>query len=219
MTLEDLKNAVKNSNLYALQDGRYYVALSLAEAESLRAAVHAARRDVEDGAGDGTIVPFSGAELGLRLAAPGGGGALLEATGGYRPAELFQAATATQCFRFVDSQMDFEDHEASLLLRALQSSPREHRADFFERVRAVRRRARAVAKHDAGARAHHRGRVRASRVARHVGARARAALRRHKMRLLDAFPRPSTANSSDDSRTRRCTGVSRGSGWTSPRAR
>ena len=30
---------------------------------------------------------------------------------------------------------------------------------------------------------------------------------------------PSTANSSDDSRTRRCTGVSRGSGWTSPRAR
>ena len=47
MTLEDLKNAVKNSNLYALQDGRYYVALSLAEAESLRAAVHAARRDAE----------------------------------------------------------------------------------------------------------------------------------------------------------------------------
>jgi hypothetical protein len=60
-------------------------------------------------------------------------------TQGYRPAELFQAATATQCFRFVDSQVDFEDHEVSLLLRALQSSSCERRADFFERVRAVRR--------------------------------------------------------------------------------
>ena len=43
VTLEDLKNAVKNSNIYALQDGRYYVALSLAEAESLRAALETTR--------------------------------------------------------------------------------------------------------------------------------------------------------------------------------
>ena len=60
---------------------------------------------------NGKLVPFRDAELGLRLAAPGGGGALLEATGGYTAAELFQAATATQCFRFLDSQVDFEDHE------------------------------------------------------------------------------------------------------------
>ena len=142
VTLEDLKHAVKNSNIYALQDGRFYVALSLAEAESLRAAMHASKRSLLDGSGDGALVPFHNAELGLRLAAPGGGGALLEATAGYRPAELFQAATATQCFRFLDSQMDFEDHEVSLLLRALQSSPREHRAAFFESVKAVRRRPR-----------------------------------------------------------------------------
>jgi hypothetical protein len=32
VTLQDLKNALRRSNIYALQDGRYYVALSLAEA-------------------------------------------------------------------------------------------------------------------------------------------------------------------------------------------
>ena len=142
VTLEDLKNALRQSNIYALQDGRYYVTLSLAEAESLRAAMHAARREHLEGSSDGRLVPFAETQLGLRLASPGGGGALLEATEGYRPAELFQAATATQCFRFLDSQVDFEDHEVSLLLRALQSSPCERRADFFERVRAVRRRPR-----------------------------------------------------------------------------
>ena len=72
VTLQDLKNALRRSNIYALQDGRYYVALSLAEAESLRAAMHAARREAQDGSSDGRLVPFASTELALRLAAPGG---------------------------------------------------------------------------------------------------------------------------------------------------
>ena len=46
-------------------------------------------------------------------------------------------ATAEQCFRFLDSQLDFEDREVSLLLRALQGSPCDKRAEFsnqFARV-------------------------------------------------------------------------------------
>jgi hypothetical protein len=43
-----------------------------AEAESLRAAMHAARREAQDGASDGRLVPFASTELALRLAAPGG---------------------------------------------------------------------------------------------------------------------------------------------------
>jgi hypothetical protein len=44
----------------------------------------------------------------------------------------------------VDSQVDFEEHEVSLLLRALQASSCEKRADFFEHVRGVRRRPKVV---------------------------------------------------------------------------
>ena len=42
-------------NMYGIQDGRYYVALSLAEAESLRAAMHGAKRERMEGAGDGQL--------------------------------------------------------------------------------------------------------------------------------------------------------------------
>ena len=127
------ERAMQRENIYGVQDGRYYVAVSLAEAESLRAAVRAAKREVAEsgGACDGRLVPFADVELGLRVAAPGGDGALLEATNGYAPAELFQASTATQCFRFLDSQMDFERHEVSLLLRALQGSRARRRASTF----------------------------------------------------------------------------------------
>ena len=149
--------------------------------------MHASKRSLLDGSGDGSLVPFHNAELGLRLAAPGGGGALLEATAGYRPAELFQAATATQCFRFLDSQMDFEDHEVSLLLRALQSSPREHRAAFFESVKAVRRRPRVEWRDAPLARALTTADEFALLASRATSSRVRAALRRQKMRLLDAF--------------------------------
>ena len=187
VTLEDLKNAVRNMNMYGIQDGRYYVALSLAEAESLRAAMHGAKRERMEGAGDGTLVPFASTEVGLRLAAPGGGGALIEATSGYEPAELFQAATATQCFRFVDSQVDFEDHELSLLLRSLQGNTCADRAEFFERVRAVRRRAKTPWQATPLAKALTTADEFAMLASRATSARVRAALRRNKMRLLDAF--------------------------------
>ena len=187
VTLEDLKNAVRNMNIYGIQDGRYYVALSLAEAESLRAAMHGAKRELLEGAGDGKLVPFASTEVGLRIAAPGGGGALIEATSGYEPAELFQAATATQCFRFVDSQVDFEDHELSLLLRSLQGNSCADRAEFFERVRAVRRRAKTPWQATPLAKALTTADEFAMLASRATSARVRAALRKNKMRLLDAF--------------------------------
>ena len=188
VTLEDLKNAVRTMNIYGIQDGRYYVALSLAEAESLRAAMHGAKRELLEGAGDGKLVPFASTEVGLRIAAPGGGGALIEATSGYEPAELFQAATATQCFRFVDSQVDFEDHELSLLLRRCRVRfSRRTAPDFFERVRAVRRRAKTPWQATPLAKALTTADEFAMLASRATSSRVRARARANKMRLLDAF--------------------------------
>ena len=178
-SFEELKRVLRSKNIYSLQRGRHYVALSLAEAESLRVVMHLTKKNSHDG----RLVPSKLAETGLRI----GGGTLLDTTAGYTPAQVFQGATAEQCFRFLDSQTDFEDREISLLVRALQGSDCEMRAAFFESVRACRRRAKIpwastpLAKVLTTPDEFHLLATRA------LVARVRMALKAKRMRLLDAF--------------------------------
>jgi len=179
-SFEELKRVLRTKNIYALQKGRYYVGLSLAEAESLRVVMHLTR---SNSGGDGKLVPFKLTEAALRI----GGGVLVDSTSGFTPAQVFQGATAEQCYRFLDSQLDFEDREVSLLLRALQASECPKRADFFESVRACRRRAKIpwasapLAKVLTTPDEFHLLATRA------LVARVRTALKSKRMRLLDAF--------------------------------
>ena len=128
VTFEELKRVIRQKNIYALQNGRYYVGFSLAEAESMRVAMHFSDCDERS---NGDIVKFKNVQIALRIA----GGTLLEGSRKYVPAGVFQGATAEQCFRFLDSQLDFEEREVSLLLRALQEAPCDKRAAFFDAVR------------------------------------------------------------------------------------
>jgi len=179
-SFEELKRVLRQKNIYSLQRGRYYVALSLAEAESLRVVMHLTQSDPTS---DGKLIPFKLTETALRI----GGGTLIDTTSNFTPAQVFQGATAEQCFRFLDSQMDFEDREVSLLLRALQASPCDKREQFFESVRACRRRAKIpwaatpLAKVLTTPDEFH---LLASRA---LVARVRTALKAKRMRLLDAF--------------------------------
>ena len=179
-SFEELKRVLRTKNIYSLQRGRYYVALSLAEAESLRVVMHLTRSNASS---DGKLLPFKPTEAALRI----GGGTLLDTTSDFGSAQVFQGATAEQCFRFLDSQLDFEDREVSLLLRALQGSPCDKRAEFFESVRACRRRAKIpwasapLAKVLTTPDEFH---LLASRA---LVARVRTALQSKRMRLLDAF--------------------------------
>ena len=179
-SFEELKRVLRQKNIYSLQRGRYYVALSLAEAESLRVVMHLTQSDPTS---DGKLLPFKLTETALRI----GGGTLIDTTSNFTPAQVFQGATAEQCFRFLDSQMDFEDREVSLLLRALQASPCDKREQFFESVRACRRRAKIpwaatpLAKVLTTPDEFH---LLASRA---LVARVRTALKAKRMRLLDAF--------------------------------
>ena len=179
-SFDELKRVLRSKNIYSLQRGRFYVALSLAEAESLRVVMHLTKNDSTT---DGKLVPFKLAETGLRI----GGGTLLDTTSGYTPAQVFQGATAEQCYRFLDSQTDFEDREISLLVRALQGSDCDKRAAFFVSVRACRRRVKVpwastpLAKVLTTPDEFHLLATRA------LVARVRMALKSKRMRLLDAF--------------------------------
>ena len=179
-SFEELKRVLRSKNIYSLQRGRYYVALSLAEAESLRVVMHLTKGSK---ASDGKLIPSKLTEAALRI----GGGTLIDNTSRFTPAQVFQGATAEQCFRFLDSQLDFEDREVSLLLRALQGSSCDKRAQFFVSIRACRRRAKIpwasspLAKVLTTVDEFH---LLASRA---LVARVRTALKSKRMRLLDAF--------------------------------
>ena len=175
-----MKRVIRQKNIYALQNGRYYVGVSLAEAESIRVAMHFSDCDERS---NGDIVKFKNAQVALRIA----GGTLLEGSRRYAPAGVFQGATAEQCFRFLDSQLDFEEREVSLLLRALQEAPCEKRAAFFDAVRNCRRRPRIPWQETPLAKALTTADEFHLLASRALTARVRAQLKRKRMRLLDCF--------------------------------
>ena len=101
-----------------MQSGRYFVALSLNEAESLRGILHMAQT------GPG-LWPAGKTAVALRSVHSTYGP--LDTSREYSqiaaaPAE-YQCMTAVQCFRFLDCQSHFKELELNLLLRAMQHTP------------------------------------------------------------------------------------------------
>ena len=114
-----------------VERGRYYVALSLEEAEHLRGVLHECK------ARGRSLVPNSTASLALRLPSDR---TLLDCSTNYAPAKSFQEQSADQLFRFLNSDTYYTPRQFNLLLMALQDNTREHRQSYFELVRSCRRR-------------------------------------------------------------------------------
>ena len=133
LSFDELRAALATSAFYSIEAGRYYVALSLAEAESLRALLHATA--------GGALLPGSNATLALRCDR-GGVPTLLDASDAFAPAAAAQARNAAAALRFVDSHADFEKASLNALLRSLQPRPCEERAAWWLKVRSCRRRPR-----------------------------------------------------------------------------
>ena len=141
-SLEQLERALRSHAFYQLVTGRFLVAVSLPEAEALRAALHAARRSP-----GGRLAAAPRAELALRH-----GGRILDGTVAFVDASLpgadanggggkdYLGGIAHQCFRFLDSSLQYEAEPANMLLRALQSNGMVHRRNAFASIRHCRRR-------------------------------------------------------------------------------
>eukprot|EP00854_Cymbomonas_tetramitiformis_P019350 gene19350-23136_t len=129
--------------LHNQQPGRYWVLLTLPEAEALRAAMHAAAfAGAALGKGSKTGAE-SAACVGLRVLCPGvSHSSELDASAGYLPAPARLQAATDCCLRFFDSQMGFSEPEQEVLIEALHASALAERAAFFEGVRSCRRRSR-----------------------------------------------------------------------------
>mmetsp|Transcript_34345 Transcript_34345/g.67660 ORF Transcript_34345/g.67660 Transcript_34345/m.67660 type:complete len:622 (+) Transcript_34345:152-2017(+) len=125
-----------------IQPNRHTVALSLAEAETVRRSIHLsspcwARRLVAAGEPH----PLEGRSevvLGLRH----GGGKLLDCTSSFEvfSGNLPQQLAAEQSLSFFNSDLFFQPHHLDILLRALETNSLQKRKAFFLAVKACRRR-------------------------------------------------------------------------------
>lgn len=157
-----LKRIVLTRPLEKFQAGRYYVMVSLLEAETLRGILHA-RADVFDHEiRHRDFVDNANTAIALRLAdfniredkttnmstnaaqqlAAGGARLLsaLEETGKFVPAKRFQDLTAAQTLRFIDSEMYYQERELNSIIQALRLNTCEERKVWFKQVRSCRRR-------------------------------------------------------------------------------
>ena len=127
ITFDELKHYLTQRMFYRVQSGRYYVALSLFEAECMRAVLHQQSAL--------PLIPGKDTLVALRTERT-----MLDATHGYESAQSFQDSTAQACYRFIDSQVNYKPRELTLLLRCLQNNDLERRYNYFVEVRSNRRR-------------------------------------------------------------------------------
>jgi Ca2+-binding EF-hand superfamily protein len=127
LDIEDAKRMMRFQQYMRMQQGRYQVALTLHEAESIRGIMHMHL--------GGPIIPLSPTAIALRVNASG---SVMDSTQSWYPAGEYQATLEQQLYRFVDSDMGFKEREAHMLLRALQPNPCDEREIWWSEIRSCR---------------------------------------------------------------------------------
>jgi len=134
LTFDDFKQFIMNrsASRTEMRESRYFVTVSLKEAESLRRLIHMEHPILTPSATSGE----AHVAMGLRLL----NGSLLDFSPTYKAGSSGQQSLALQTLRFIDCQCFFNDYQLSLLLKALQHNPPQRRLAFFENLLRCRRR-------------------------------------------------------------------------------
>ena len=125
--LEQFRSLFTSGVLQPVHQGRYWVAVSLAEAETIRRILHVRKQGHPQ-----QLLSAASTEVALHyspLCAPGGskagdGGVVFDASWGWRQgtrATAFEASVAHSSFRFFDCDMHFAPQAINVLLRVLRS--------------------------------------------------------------------------------------------------
>lgn len=148
VSLEEFKSLFTCGKLFPEHQGKYWVAVSLSEAETIRRILHVRKRKDPN-----HLIPNCSTEIALRyspLSAPdapiaGDGGIVFDASWGWQrmgtgsKATAFEAAIAHNSFRFFDCDMHFSQPSLNILIRVLKGSIRD-REKFFASTVGCRRR-------------------------------------------------------------------------------
>ena len=142
ISLPDFRKLMLSGILFPEYKGRYYTALSLAEAETVRRILHVRRKKYPN-----QIIPNQTTELALRYSyinstGNSEGGLLFDSSPGWKEsttATPFEASVAYHSFRFFDCDMHYPVQGLNVLIRAIKSSLRD-RERFFTSTIGCRRR-------------------------------------------------------------------------------
>lgn len=136
--LADFLRMMQAQRFFQGDPNRHWVALSLREAESMRGCLHLCS-DLQT-----SLVPGHRVSVALRskdlLLTSLGASNLDGSSAAYDPPPRQQLLAAVQAYRFIDSQLSFNDADVRLLLRMLRASSTDERRRWFVDVMACRRR-------------------------------------------------------------------------------
>ena len=139
-TYEIFRGAIKDlATLFKKQDGHYYVLLSLEEAEHFRAIMHGRMKStlLSTEANQLASGRYTTAAL---WALADHDMALLGASRGFTHPSPAQHLAMVNSYRFVNSDVYFDDKGLTVLLRILEGSACEEREKWWTEMRACRRR-------------------------------------------------------------------------------
>ena len=128
---EVLREVLISGRYRRADDGRFFVLLSLAEAETIRMIMHLRQ-------GKALV---EGAEVALALHCIPANDAVFDMSDNFPAPPKYQVSVSHTCFRFIDSTMHFKPAELNVLLRSIPAKPVTRRL-FFTMVVACRRRLR-----------------------------------------------------------------------------
>jgi Ca2+-binding EF-hand superfamily protein len=123
------KEILSTHNLHQVHKNRYYIAISLEEAQSLRALMHCKNGK------DLCILSGSSCSIALRSE-----DYILDVSKEFVSAPGYQRVSSLQCFRFFNSDTTFTEAEISILIRSLQLNSPLKREIFWKEIRSCRRR-------------------------------------------------------------------------------
>ena len=130
LSFEELREVLISGRYRQIEAGRFFVLLSLQEAETIRCILHLKT---------GQPLFPGGPDVALSLRCIPAGNRLFDSSFNYKPHTSYQGAVANNCFRFIDSVMHYAPSELNVLLRSLPVPPIERRL-FFSNVVQCRRR-------------------------------------------------------------------------------
>ena len=145
VTAQGLKDILVSGLLSPSHQGRHWVAVSLAEAETLRRMLHL-RQHRQLLAGP-PLASGGGCEIALHISQGGGvgmaGSTILDASCGWRKSTGstdYELSVSFGCFRFFDGDMHYTRATLAKLIQALQRASCHDREEFFSSTIASRRR-------------------------------------------------------------------------------
>jgi len=132
LSLSEIETLLQSGALRPREDGRYFVAVSLAEAETIRRIMHL-RQDTE---------LLDGLDTSIALRCLSSNNAVFDRSSNWHGGTHYHTSAACESLRFIDSAMYYKENQLNVLIRSLQKSTIWERLFWFVKILGCRRRGR-----------------------------------------------------------------------------